>query len=32
MPYLLWVAFAGFLNLTIVRMNHPFGKAGQKAD
>ena len=24
-PYLLWVAFAAFLNLTIVRMNPPFG-------
>ena len=23
-PYLLWVAFAAFLNLTIVRMNRPF--------
>jgi tryptophan-rich sensory protein len=26
MPYLLWVAFAGYLNLTIVRMNDPFQK------
>ncbi len=25
LPYLLWVAFAAFLNLTIVRMNRPFG-------
>lgn len=24
-PYLLWVAFAAYLNLTIVRMNAPFG-------
>jgi tryptophan-rich sensory protein len=23
-PYLLWVSFAGFLNLTIVRINGPF--------
>jgi translocator protein len=23
-PYLLWVTFAAFLNLTIVRMNGPF--------
>jgi tryptophan-rich sensory protein len=27
LPYLLWVAFAAFLNLTIVRMNAPFGSA-----
>jgi tryptophan-rich sensory protein len=27
LPYLLWVAFAAFLNLTIVRMNPPFGPA-----
>ena len=27
LPYLLWVAFAAFLNLTIVRMNPPFGRA-----
>ena len=26
-PYLVWVAFAAFLNLTIVRMNAPFGTA-----
>lgn len=26
LPYLLWVTFAAFLNLTIVRMNRPFGK------
>jgi tryptophan-rich sensory protein len=26
LPYLLWVAFAAFLNLTIVRMNRPFGR------
>ena len=25
LPYLLWVAFAAFLNLVIVRMNPPFG-------
>jgi benzodiazapine receptor len=25
-PYLVWVAFAAFLNLTIVRMNGPFGR------
>lgn len=24
-PYLLWVSFAAFLNLTIVRLNKPFG-------
>lgn len=32
LPYLLWVAFAAFLNLTIVRLNPPFaarpGKSG----
>jgi len=27
LPYLLWVAFAAFLNLKIVRMNAPFGSA-----
>jgi tryptophan-rich sensory protein len=27
LPYLLWVAFAAVLNLTIVRMNPPFGAA-----
>jgi tryptophan-rich sensory protein len=26
-PYLLWVSFAAFLNLTIVRLNRPFGQA-----
>jgi tryptophan-rich sensory protein len=26
LPYLLWVAFAAFLNLAIVRMNRPFGR------
>jgi tryptophan-rich sensory protein len=26
LPYLLWVAFAAFLNLTIVRINRPFGR------
>lgn len=32
LPYLLWVSFAAFLNLTIVRMNRPFGSlARQKA-
>ncbi len=25
LPYLLWVSFASFLNLTIVRLNRPFG-------
>jgi tryptophan-rich sensory protein len=25
LPYLVWVAFAAFLNFTIVRMNPPFG-------
>jgi tryptophan-rich sensory protein len=25
MPYLLWVSFAAVLNLTIVRLNRPFG-------
>lgn len=29
LPYLLWVAFAAFLNLTIVRMNEPFGRVSQ---
>ena len=29
LPYLLWVAFAAFLNFTIVRMNPPFGRADQ---
>ena len=24
-PYLIWVSFAAFLNLTIVRLNQPFG-------
>jgi benzodiazapine receptor len=27
MPYLLWVSFAAVLNLTIVRLNRPFGTA-----
>ena len=27
LPYLLWVTFAAYLNLTIVRMNAPFGRA-----
>jgi tryptophan-rich sensory protein len=27
LPYMLWVAFAAFLNLTIVRMNPPFGQS-----
>jgi benzodiazapine receptor len=26
LPYLLWVTFAAFLNLTIVRMNRPFAQ------
>jgi tryptophan-rich sensory protein len=26
LPYLLWVSFAGFLNLTIVRLNRPFAR------
>ncbi len=26
-PYLLWVSFAAFLNVTIVRLNRPFGAA-----
>ena len=26
-PYLVWVSFASFLTLTIVRLNAPFGKA-----
>jgi tryptophan-rich sensory protein len=25
LPYLAWVTFAGYLNLTIVRLNRPFG-------
>lgn len=29
LPYLLWVTFAAFLNLTIVRMNRPFGRYGR---
>lgn len=24
-PYLLWVTFAGYLNMTVVRLNGPFG-------
>ena len=31
LPYLLWVAFAAFLNWTIVRMNPPFGDVSVKA-
>jgi tryptophan-rich sensory protein len=27
LPYFLWVTFAAFLNLTIVRLNRPFGTA-----
>jgi tryptophan-rich sensory protein len=30
-PYLLWVGFAAFLNLVIVRMNAPFGATSRKA-
>jgi tryptophan-rich sensory protein len=30
-PYLAWVAFAAFLNLTIVRMNAPFGARAKLA-
>jgi translocator protein len=26
-PYLFWVTFAAFLNLTIVRMNRPFASS-----
>jgi tryptophan-rich sensory protein len=26
LPYLVWVSFAAFLNLTIVRLNQPFGR------
>jgi tryptophan-rich sensory protein len=29
-PYLLWVAFAAFLNLVIVRMNPPFSSASRE--
>jgi benzodiazapine receptor len=25
-PYLLWVAFAAWLNLAVVRLNRPFGR------
>jgi tryptophan-rich sensory protein len=28
-PYLLWVSFAAFLNVTIVRLNRPFGAAAR---
>ncbi len=28
LPYLLWVAFAAYLNFVIVRMNRPFGAKG----
>ena len=27
-PYLVWVGFAAFLNLTVVRLNRPFGRSG----
>jgi tryptophan-rich sensory protein len=30
-PYLVWVAFAAYLNLVIVRMNPPFGPAARAA-
>lgn len=29
-PYLAWVAFAAFLNLTLVRMNAPFGRDAER--
>jgi len=29
-PYILWVTFAAYLNLTIVRLNRPFGVAAPK--
>ena len=25
LPYLLWVTFAGYLDMTVVRLNGPFG-------
>jgi len=28
-PYLLWVTFAAYLNLTVVRLNRPFGAQNQ---
>ncbi len=31
LPYLLWVAFAAYLNLTIVRLNAPFGRETSRA-
>lgn len=31
LPYLLWVAFAAYLNLVIVRMNAPFGSRALSA-
>jgi tryptophan-rich sensory protein len=31
MPYLVWVTFAAFLNLTIVRMNGPFNSRGKNS-
>jgi benzodiazapine receptor len=31
LPYLLWVAFAAYLNLTIVRLNKPFGEPVTRA-
>ena len=30
-PYLLWVTFAAYLNLTVVRLNRPFGAQAQAA-
>lgn len=30
-PYILWVSFAAFLNLTIVRLNAPFARAAAAA-
>jgi benzodiazapine receptor len=32
LPYLMWVSFAAYLNLTIVRLNAPFGGTAQPGD